>query len=985
MAYIATPARAQLGKTIVGVSDTYVQDGVFKFLGCSIVGVSMSLGYNGVATSVQVTLVEDTDNGDAFVEPEVPKLYAVSLPRGGVGSSILYPNGLNLNPVDQSASNVPFYFAGICSSWTKSILDTNAKTINVNLTDARDILSGVQCLLSGFALSHNIGTGSRSVNMRNIVDVFGYYDYGMTSGRNEYGMQWSKIQQALLGVRVTINDINFEFKFSGDAFNTPSWYRINAETMDLISMCTKVARDGGSDIVCVSRKANSDTVLIEIRAINRRENDPLTRGELTSFINARDGLVISANIGREYRTEPTSSVIIGGMRNSNYVAYPSEYKEQIHLIDDKEDYDSFPADIKVRMFGGSYTDGTGASKSVSVDSGAIFPFWGFAPTTNLPMIEPFLSLDHLSLHDGERYTDSNFLLSKIPLCLISQRNFTVRQVDHGDVFIDGDGDSDARPFGVLHAYSVQQASLEGYVRGLPLNTEVLRAALMPQSAEDGFYIFWNLYRMYYPDVAESLRLPYVAWHIIKDEVQAHTASTDPDKPTRETMLKHMDLFSRISVPTSSSSFHDFHRILYDLVRNYADEYMGKQFLVCLPKSTIMSRIWNQQQVPTNEHSPQIEYAVADKAYWETIPDEFDGVAKTADQTDIERQIQSRFMTEDGRFTAMAVINSAPRGNAGFNANGLNIPMFDTLPTSDFRPNRIAKTNYKRVYVACDVTQLSNRPDLALVRLPSAVWYDPTNIIPMRGETSPVADDENLSTWRGLYKFIWYFVQKNRIEYHPVGEPLTVVNIVSDIFGGDLEMADRVVKHWCTQLAMKQPWEMSANMSYDVVIDLEAVVIPLLSNWVAYGPWYYTYDDALGMVDIQSDQSLVPWNFERPTTGSWDSNLNQAGLERLQRTLSATDYIDNGSITVAGFPEYGIASRLGYNSNITNISVSFGIDGVRTTYVFATYSAIPGTYNKSDFDMILDANRKTKQPVAETLNISLADSQIVGTNIFRWLR
>ena len=162
-----------------------------------------------------------------------------------------------------------------------------------------------------------------------------------------------------------------------------------------------------------------------------------------------------------------------------------------------------------------------------------------------------------------------------------------------------------------------------------------------------------------------------------------------------------------------------------------------------------------------------------------------------------------------------------------------------------------------------------------------------------------------------------------------------------------------------------------NMDIDIVQDFNSIIIPLTSTWVSYGPWFATSDQAKGMVDIDVDQSLVPWNFERvPSSQEWDKNLDEAGEERLQRKLAVTDYVDTAVISVAGFPEFGPTSQLGFNSNITSISTNFGSGGVKTIYSLATYSERPGAFRKSDYDNISVSRVDSRSEIVLPENINL---------------
>jgi hypothetical protein len=1048
--YIPTPEASTHSKTIAGSSDTTYLDGVYKFMGCSVIGVNMSLGYNGTPSSLSVTLVEDIANSDNFVEPDMPSLWAFSLPKGGLGQPIFYGTGsgtFSFHPNAFNPTNVPFYFSGICNNWSVGERDLGGKTISVSIVDVRDLLSGVQCLLNGFALSQNITGGlPRYDSVENIIDVFGYFNYGMESERNEYGIQFSKVKQAIEGVRVTVSDIEFEFTFTGDAFeDVPDWYRLDETILDVLAIATKVATDAGSDLVVIARKVNSTLAMIEFRAIKRENLDVLTQTEISGFISNRASIVESARTGVEYRNEPTSSVIIGGMRNSNYVAWPSIYDSTMHLttgtivdwsyIDSiagrtfsgsqgfssantggisafqamiaglnsgssststgpVEDYNKFPDDIKVRLFGGSgliSTDshsGSGitvASQNFDVDSGAIFPFWGFTPDDHsYPLIEPFLPLDHLVI---DRISDIYLnLTSKIPRCKISVRNFTVRALAHSDVFLDGDGDSDDRPFAYVEEILDGSNTVDaGYIRGLPLNTEILRAALASSDA------FFNVYAFYYPDIANAMYFSKPMWKSLETFVsQRITAGKSPDLkqfPIVEYLnsaasIQVTDAILKLNagpdgfIPTGSPwltrftagdkvvTAFAFRNMIYEHVRQYALDNMGKRFMVCLPKSAIMQRIWNGDVVPTRPEKPEIEYTIADRGYWESPPSEFDGLTASGTFSDTEDQIRRKFMLEDGRFLPMVVIDHTPSGNINFNSNGINKAMFQDLPTSEFRPNRIAYENPNYVFVSCSVTQLTRRPDLALVELPSSIEFDPLDGNRRFPDfQKPVElDREFVINKAGIAKYFWYFFKKD----YNLREMID--RVAAKLSRDFTTYASEVIAKWIEQVSIWYKKQYALSMSTEKVMDLKAVIIPLTSTWVSYGPYYALDSEAKGMVRVDVDESLVPWNFERSTP--WYTNLDAAGIEKLNRTLAVTDYIDTASIVCAGFPEHGPAQQLGYNSNLTGISVTFDIGGVRTTYNFSTYSARPGTYRKADYDNVSKARIDTRAKLPETDNVSL---------------
>lgn len=1013
MAFIPTPRANVYAKASTGTSDVSIENNVYKFMGCSVLSVNTTIGFNGSASSLNITLVEDRESGDSFTTPTMPSVWAFSLPKGGVGQPIFVENSFNFNPNAFDPTNVPFYFTGICTGFSKAERDVSGKLITVDLVDPRDILKGVQCLMGGFALSQNL-TGSipRYSQVENIIDVFGYYDYGMTADKNEYGMTWEDIMTAIEAVQVEVNNIKFEFLFTGECFDSaPEWYRLDDSIIDIVSLAEKVANDGGSDVICIGRKVSTDTVVVEFRGIRRTNTDVLTESEIEDFVSDRSSIVSNYKSGREYRNEPTSSVIIGGMRNSNYTAYPSQYEPDMHVRLNNfpggdgelvEDYNAFPSDIKVRLFGGSHTvyqetangSGLGAvTENFNIDAGAIFPFWGFSPSgTQYPLIEPFLSLDHL-VFDKDDIEAAN-LKTRIPLCRVAISSFTVREVPHLRVFLENDEDSDTRPFAyVADVVSGDETSgVEGYIRGLPLNTEILRAALADRT------MFFNLFSMYYPEFAEDLKFPSIDFRALLLSVNSSYTSGASIRPyanltfTYKTSAAQQKLLEQIArdpfgfmAKADFAAIADegyeqsvllaFHNQIYDKVREYAEENMGRQFLVCLPRSEIMNRIWSGLPVPTRPDYPEIEYVIADRGYWEVLPFELDGIVGASGTGTFtgeeEEQIRRRFMAEDGRFYPMAGIDWKPSGNCSFNSNQLNKAMFQDLPVSDFRPNKIAQGNPTYILCGIEVDQLKKRPDLALIRLPNTIYFDPQlnsyfshGFVPNSG---PDDFTETLYAKMGLMKYLWYHFKRD-INFRSAmlniatknGDPNNMYRVASEF----IDYAAEYLKNTSTDV-------MKYDGGLEPVMDLKGAIIPLTSTWVSYGPWYATSGVSRGMVDVRIDESLVPWNFERPYVGNWDDNLNTAGNEALDRTISNTDYVDNAVVSAAGFPEFGLGEAFGKNSNLTSISVNFGTAGISTDYIFATYNRKPGTYRKSEYDNVSRARYETRPDIKlpENKNIS----------------
>jgi hypothetical protein len=117
-----------------------------------------------------------------------------------------------------------------------------------------------------------------------------------------------------------------------------------------------------------------------------------------------------------------------------------------------------------------------------------------------------------------------------------------------------------------------------------------------------------------------------------------------------------------------------------------------------------------------------------------------------------------------------------------------------------------------------------------------------------------------------------------------------------------------------------------------------VAIPLKSNLLTYGPWYRA--GAPGKVRFEVDPTLTPWNY-----GGF-AVMNLAGFSKVLTAVSNMQVSETGSIEVSEPPAAPLGSVLQAGGpNVTSVDVTFGTQGVTTTYRFATFTQRFGVFNK----------------------------------------
>jgi hypothetical protein len=124
-----------------------------------------------------------------------------------------------------------------------------------------------------------------------------------------------------------------------------------------------------------------------------------------------------------------------------------------------------------------------------------------------------------------------------------------------------------------------------------------------------------------------------------------------------------------------------------------------------------------------------------------------------------------------------------------------------------------------------------------------------------------------------------------------------------------------------------------------------IAIPFKINTQVYGPWGSSncFNDD-GGVEFQQETDLNPWTY-----GSV-ANMTTVGNQLVANMNRGLLRSETGSATIVGLPSLGnLGSVLGGGANITNISFSYGSNGISSTYEFRTYTPKFGKLSKLFID------------------------------------
>ena len=147
----------------------------------------------------------------------------------------------------------------------------------------------------------------------------------------------------------------------------------------------------------------------------------------------------------------------------------------------------------------------------------------------------------------------------------------------------------------------------------------------------------------------------------------------------------------------------------------------------------------------------------------------------------------------------------------------------------------------------------------------------------------------------------------------------------------------------------------ANTQIPIAADVVAPIsfgIPQQSNRYKWGPWY-GYGALNGKAEVVMDDSL------RPETFGSQPLMDQAAFAIAYTGIARMTASESGYVELAEFPAYNIADRFaGGGPYITNLDISIGDSGVKTTYKFNTWTPNFGKMAKYNIDRISRINKAT---------------------------
>jgi len=874
-----------------------------KFLNCSVVSFNSSIGFNSSPSTLSVTLVEDFNNGDDFLADS----HQINDELGATEGGNAFLNGNPGTFADFSIPGYDFKFSGIVTSYRRS-KSSSGNLINVELSDPRVFLNQIP-IVNDTNLDININ-GFNSISW-NVFCSPAIFSNPIQLDWSVDGVRFDKLATALETKLFSFYGTNYKIDFDSSFFsNLAGGYRLKQQSSTVEDAINQTAKDCGIDWF-VSVESGSGFKIIKIKGIKRRNqyNFDDSNG-LRTFIENKQNKVHSWEIGRELREEPTVSIVVGD---------------------------------RVRTLWNTSPNGT-YPRICELGNGMVID-------------RPIVILDYIY----DQYIGN--IAANIPSLNInaSSTSTTVEVTSGTDEF-----GNNRIPY---PRRDKQQSSV--VKRGYVATESVLRAALHSKAAWTTavWYEYRNpangsLYGVPYKtfnsfDIGYGFGAPSSNSTAIFTMNPSSIGVTGPDFDFEKGQPSLTSVISN----NTSALLESLKEAVYEATRQVAEEYYGKKFICRLPVSSICTDIGTSYF--HNEKKIPIEYEITDSA-----PDIafYNSSASINFPASLAYSDSASFKSQNGLYKAFAYINP-PAILSQFNS--YEIAQFDKseviraansiseINTSTFNQNTI-------FYSGVSVEPYRFDPRFALVTLNSPIKCGLStyrHVIPItrfpNGKiksfsvvtrqaytSSSNKSGEFLELMSRVFNNLSILTHDNSNLKDPNTQKQLNVS-----FNNSAISVDYYFSLQTSAIALQEHVGLSEYrlINFDTEVANGGFYIPLQWNYIKYGPW--VNGDAYSRpVNLIEDSKLNPWNY-----GNY-SRMNEAASIIADRANTLTHTIAYATVTVEGYPEFNLGNSIVTSENddmcnISDISMNFGTDGIKTTYKFKSFFGPNGFTKRSEISAI----------------------------------
>lgn len=396
------------------------------------------------------------------------------------------------------------------------------------------------------------------------------------------------------------------------------------------------------------------------------------------------------------------------------------------------------------------------------------------------------------------------------------------------------------------------------------------------------------------------------------------------------------------------------KVCYNWIKNIADTYYGKQFLVkvagpkeneVFPGICIKDEDGNS---PSFQNPFYIEGDGSSQGYYTSDEIAEGGFPKQCSGNILGLTKVDWIQNTDGKITSFVKIGQISTTDTsceplqrlkiykkflGYTDTGAKKCIQWTVDLAKLDPNNYyieSKDNNQYLYLKCNIENRFYVDD-------EGTWVNIT-----LAEKVPLINAD-INPILAIHDFVYFLTE----------EPQKILYKFLDKFLGAPNKPMAGARSSMTQLNL--------GTSLPICLIPEGAVIPFKSNVYRYGPYYHVSDpDEGGGVDLVIEENIAPWNFIKAGDTSFPDDypycaMDKFGKELAKLTTKGLQKLEKGRATVVGLPCYNIGSGInttGYDPTkevgptlLTDISVDYGSGGFNTTYNFSTYSPRLGKSEK----------------------------------------
>ena len=912
------------------------------FLNCTVTNFTCSLGLNSNPSVMDVQLVEDVQNdfaADLYNNALTTEAERIGSIKGGRAF-------LDGNPGHYDFfQHGNFKFGGIVTSWKRNH-STSGKFINVQLSDPRMLFKDIPVITDHCPTLYG---STDPFNNHNVSTPLLDFNDPIAAKWTLDGFSWTSLQTHFSAL--TFNFYGKTYKVS---FNTsfssriPANYRVPLQNASLDEFINRAARDNNMDwFASCDDDAATAPKTIKVYGVRRDNQYSLTDTTMTDFIAGLSSKISNYEIGRELRTDPIKGIFIG--------------------------------------------DNKRTLKEVS-DLTPIF----YVGSDGYMSDQAFIDLSCV-------HSDSGSLISALPSISFPSYRSTITP---GEV----------SPSTVTDA-STTKIRVSATKKGYFVNEYILRAAL--HGKESWTTAVWYGFREIYSSFTYKLFGSFDAGNNIVNsttnsditisgaaltnipiQMGIYAPSFNRENPSFNDVPTTIDL--AIGVPSPESEA--IKEACYQATLRVAQEYYGRVFVGYINDSATVDAIKANGGIYQyiNKKIP-IEFEICDAA--PAISNPLNDNSVIALPYVLKNSESGAFRSDAGLYRTYLTIDY-PVLTANFASSRLdNLDPSSYLKVNKASTASISQANNSNCYVArSDISVEQNKFDpryftltlnepiyvgLGTRRYGTVTTYIGTDPLVqaqprLLGMTKTATFDNGFPVTPltkkdksgGTQEFISWLYSDHTIVADLVDASGRQVDVYLKKITGKkyLDLQNGFSRAFQEKIGFAERRYVGIEQKTGgTVLEGVSIVIPLKWNFLRYGPFFGTSSDLnlnYRPTQILEDKNLNVWNY----AGS--ANMIAAGNIMADNSSGQASTVGYASITVADLPNYSIGYALKSGSgnteaiisNLSDISLSYGMGGFTTNYRFKTFFGPTGFRKKQDVDVGLYNSQRIAENKKEFIKL-----------------